>query len=375
MAGLADTARVSYGAAMELGSLVDRVYEAAFVPDAWPHLLLQVGETTRSASGTILVFNESRPIRYRATALVEEWTEAFCNGLWKESNRLAHCRERPPPGFSILNRYFTPEFLETDPSRQYRLAHGLDSEIGSAVPMPTGELVVFSFDRMQHDGPHEDRDVAVMNTLHPHLARAGLVAARLGLERARAATETLEIIGLPGAVVSGAGCVTATNALFEQLGDIFAPAAFGRLSISHAGSNRLFQEALAAARGAPSTTRSVPIPAIGDHPACVMHMVPLRHSALDLFPGGAVLLAVSVPRSSAIVPSADVLTGLFDLTPAETRFAAALVSARSPKVAAARVGITERSGRTYLARIFSKTGTHRQSELISLLQSAHPFRS
>lgn len=75
-----------------------------------------------------------------------------------------------------------------------------------------------------------------------------------------------------------------------------------------------------------------------------------------------------------LVPSADILSGLFDLTPAETRFAMALAAGRSPKAAAREVGVTENSGRTYLARIFAKTGTHRQSELISLLQTAHPFR-
>ena len=81
----------------------------------------------------------------------------------------------------------------------------------------------------------------------------------------------------------------------------------------------------------------------------------------------------AVDKKSALVPSPAVLTGLFDLTPAEAKFAAALVSGQSVKEASLTVGITESSGRTYLARIFAKTGTHRQTELVTLLAAAHPF--
>jgi DNA-binding CsgD family transcriptional regulator len=242
--------------------------------------------------------------------------------------------------------------------------------------MPTGEMVVFSFDRLGRDGPHGSTHVAALNRFHPHLARAGLVAARLGLERAVATTSALQMIGLPVAMLSASGRVMATNALFEQLLSHFLPVAFGRLAIANAGANRLFQQAIeAAAEQAEPAVRSIPIAETDEHGACVVHLVPLRRNALDLFPGGAIVLAVSVPRKSALVPSADVLTGLFDLTPAETRFAMALAAGRSPRAAARDIGVTESTGRTYLSRIFAKTGTHRQTELINLLQAAHPFRS
>ena len=86
------------------------------------------------------------------------------------------------------------------------------------------------------------------------------------------------------------------------------------------------------------------------------------------------VVAITMPERQARAPSAEVLRGLFDLTPAETRFATALAAGSSPKEAAKQLGITESSGRTYLSRIFAKTGTHRQSELMSLLQTAQPFR-
>ncbi|MDF3214501.1 helix-turn-helix transcriptional regulator [Mesorhizobium sp. M7A.F.Ca.CA.001.09.2.1] len=64
---------------------------------------------------------------------------------------------------------------------------------------------------------------------------------------------------------------------------------------------------------------------------------------------------------------------LFDLTPAEARLATALASGRSLKEAADSSNITVKTGRTYLERIFSRTRTRQQSELVALLKSTEPL--
>jgi DNA-binding CsgD family transcriptional regulator len=64
---------------------------------------------------------------------------------------------------------------------------------------------------------------------------------------------------------------------------------------------------------------------------------------------------------------------LFDLTAAEAKLATALASGRSLKEAAANSNITVKTCRTYLERIFSKTRTHQQSELVALLKSTEPL--
>lgn len=67
------------------------------------------------------------------------------------------------------------------------------------------------------------------------------------------------------------------------------------------------------------------------------------------------------------------LSGLFDLTPAEARLAVELASGHSVQEAAMEIGIAVKSARTYLERIFRKTETSRQSELVALLKSAWSF--
>ncbi|RVA86239.1 helix-turn-helix transcriptional regulator, partial [Mesorhizobium sp. M7A.F.Ca.CA.004.02.1.1] len=54
--------------------------------------------------------------------------------------------------------------------------------------------------------------------------------------------------------------------------------------------------------------------------------------------------------------------------------AASLAQGRPLKEAAASSNVTVKTSRTYLERIFAKTGTRQQSQLVALLKSAEPFR-
>jgi DNA-binding CsgD family transcriptional regulator len=65
--------------------------------------------------------------------------------------------------------------------------------------------------------------------------------------------------------------------------------------------------------------------------------------------------------------------GLFDLTPAEARLSAALAAGQSLKESAIAANVTVKTCRTYLDRIFAKTRTHQQSELVALLKSTEPL--
>ena len=66
---------------------------------------------------------------------------------------------------------------------------------------------------------------------------------------------------------------------------------------------------------------------------------------------------------------------VFDLTRSEARVATALASGRSLTEAALQAGITVKTARTYLERIFRKTGASHQGQLVALLNSAQPLHS
>jgi DNA-binding CsgD family transcriptional regulator len=353
-------------------ALVDAIYEAAFFPEGWNDLLAQVGAASGSAAGLLMVFDGARPLGFRATPVVHDIIEAAATSLGRPNERAAFALKNPFRGFVRFNDYLPPAILNSDPGHARRLALGLESEASSVTVMPTGELVVFSFDRWTREGPHRQQHLAALNALYPHLARTALVAARLRLDRASTAAMTLQMIGLPAAVLTNSGRLLSSNASFDQLASLFLPSAFGRVVIADPRAHRLLQEALDPTSG---TIRSIPIAETEGRRPCVLHVLPLRRNAHDIFSGGDMLIAVTTLSASSASPSAAVLESLFDLTQSEVSFTTALMEGLTVQEAARKCGLTESSGRTYLGRIFAKTGTHRQSELITLLSSTHPLSS
>ena len=65
--------------------------------------------------------------------------------------------------------------------------------------------------------------------------------------------------------------------------------------------------------------------------------------------------------------SAQQLIDLFDLNATEAALALQLVQGRTLAQAAREMHLTEQTARTYSKRIFAKTGTHRQADLVRLI--------
>jgi DNA-binding CsgD family transcriptional regulator len=82
--------------------------------------------------------------------------------------------------------------------------------------------------------------------------------------------------------------------------------------------------------------------------------------------GAAAALFITDPEEAAALDS-RALHELFGLTPAEIRLSIALVEGKSVEEYAREAAISSNTARTYVKRIYSKTGVRRQSELVRLL--------
>ena len=213
----------------------------------------------------------------------------------------------------------------------------------------------------------------MLNDLRPHLARSGLLASRLGLERARTMVATLAAIGLPAAVLSVSGRVVAVNHLLENMASLFKAAAHGKLAIAEAAANKLLQQAIADHDRRQSSVCSIPVPANDDRGPIVIHLLPVKGAAQDVFSEGEILIAATAVSLNTEMPSLSLLHGLFDLSPAEARLAATLAAGHPLKTAAAHQNIQFSTARSYLDNIFRKTGTRQQSQLVALLKSTQPL--
>ena len=141
-----------------------------------------------------------------------------------------------------------------------------------------------------------------------------------------------------------------------------------RIMLTNANADTLLEQAIAGYRrgGISATPASIPIPASEDRLAMIVHLVPVRGAAHDIFSQSAMLLLIT-PVDRAAVPTAEVLQGLFDLTPAEARVARGIGLAQSIDALAAAQGVSRETVRSQLKLVLAKTGLNRQAELVSLL--------
>lgn len=354
--------------------LVDRIYEAGLVPDLWPALLVDIAAMTHSASGSVQIFPEGQPPRYLTTPRTEEaWGHYVRSGAWKTTT----ANPSLIPWTGEVFRQFVPTTrpeLGRNPDDDFSAAFGLESQIGTIIGAVPGGLITFTFERELGLGPHAGPDITRLDTLRRHLARAAMTSARLGLERASGSVAALQTLGLPAAVLTAGGRVLASNDLLDGMPDILVARAHGGLALRNGPADTLMRSALAEiAISGHRAVRSIPIPASEERGAVAVHVSPLMRSARDILAPGDVLVVLAEMQPGAATPSIPLLVGLFDLTPAEARLAAALSGGLTLDESAADQGIRRSTARTYLGQIFQKTGTHQQSQLVALLTSArHP---
>ena len=120
--------------------------------------------------------------------------------------------------------------------------------------------------------------------------------------------------------------------------------------------------------------RSLPIPAQGDGTPAVLHVVPIRRAAHDLFTGSSAILVLSKPSSSA-TEATPLLQALFDLTPAEAAIAARIAAGETVERIALAAGKSVATVRNQLQSVLDKTGCRRQVDLARLLAQLVPAKS
>lgn len=349
--------------------LTDRIYEAGLVPELWPLLLSDLGTTIGGTGGFLFMLRDGYA-RVVCSEEVAHIADQFMGDGW---NKRDPCLPRSialgHAGFVNDNDLLSDdEIASNDVYRNFYRPHGVGYRAGTIIAIPNGDSVAIVLPRHQDLGPVVRSSIDFLDVLRPALGRAALTSNRMDLRRARAMADTLATLGLPGAVLRGRGKVYAANEPFEALMPGLFQDRHDRLKLANADADSLLHDALMRLPLAQdrSSVNSIPIAAKDDVPPMILHLLPIRGAAHDVFSQATALLVVtSIDRAN--VPNARMLQGLFDLTPAESRLAGLIGQAQSPREAAFGLGISEENARTTLKRIFSKTGTRRQAELVRLL--------
>lgn len=355
--------------AMEQSTLVDRIYEAAVIPELWPDVCDRLAAAVDGYATCVLGVAPGGAVRWVSSERIEEPLTSYSKSeLRFENPRPERSMRLFPFAFTRDVDVMTMEEIENDPIyNTFLRPAGVGWSMGSALPEPSGHTLIFDFMRRTELGPFETKHLDIVNGLKGDLARATLVSSRMIFQQARSIANALSIVGLPAAVVGEGQQVLAMNEEMEALSPRIRTGAQNRLSLDQSAANTLLQQSFDLLQGSEGPrVQSLPMAATPDAPAMVLHVLPVRRSARDIFSRGlAVVLATPVGPGGP--PSIGVLSGLFDLTPGEARVARELASGAGIETVATTLKLSVETVRSYLKRIFLKTGTRRQPELVGLL--------
>lgn len=354
--------------AVDSNHLVDRIYEAGLLPSLWPAVLGELGDSIGGNGGLLFAVREGY-VRGVASGEHAGIMDLFMGGEWSQRDQaLKRAYALNHPGFVNDGDLFTEQELETDyVYRNFYRKHGLGYRAGTIIPMPIGDSIAIVMPRHHENGPVPREVVTFLDGLRPHLARSALTANRLGFEKARAQAEALQALGIPGAVLRDRGRLFAANALFQALMPSLFEDRMHRLVVADEMADGLLADALETLPiGGWRAVRSIAVAATPERVPMVLHLIPVRGTAHDIFVQSTALLVVT-PVDRAAVPTAEVLQGLFDLTPAEARVARGIARAETIEALAEATGVNRETVRSQLKSVLSKTGVSRQQELVSLL--------
>jgi DNA-binding CsgD family transcriptional regulator len=349
--------------------LVDRIYEAGAVPELWTGVLDGIARIAGGIGGAFLVPSLGR---WMSTPGIEEMmADLMTTGLISNNERTRRLLSLTPVGFYRDLDIFDLEDLPSEPVyRDFFIPRGGGFGTATVIDSPSGDRMILHVERARPRGLVEQDAVARLDALRPHLARASLLSSRLQLRQASTIAETLEKVGLAGAVLDRLGRIMTGNRLLDGLVPAVVQDRRNRLTLADKHADQLMATAIAAVgrpHASPAPVQSIPVPATDGAPPIVIHVLPVRGAAHDVFSASSAIVILT-PVTPQEVPSAEVVQGLFDLTPSEARIARQVGNGSTPGEIASTSGRSELTVRTQLKSILAKTGLRRQSDLVGLLR-------
>lgn len=358
-----------------LSALIAHLYDAAMDAALWSGTASKMARALNSTSAVIKLHAENSQVSLlecTANLMVPErdqaWADAWHRSdLWVERSL----------GYG-MSRIITDEDLVT-PEEQARSGFyqewlqylGVHHLVGAVFPTEQGAVGVLGIHRPRGAGAYTDQDRRQVALVLPHLQRALRLGQQLStLTRQHAvALQALDRLDTGVLVVDGSCRILQASAMAESLlrsNPEFAVVG-GRLSISQPTlRDTLLSLVLAAMSTAKSGTGKpghvLLIPRHRQMPL-TLEVAPLRPAPLGA-ERPAVLIFIRDPEAPVVTSR---LTELFGFTRTEAAVASALAQGQSLEEIGLALHIGLGTVRTHLKRILSKTGTHRQAQVVALI--------
>ena len=370
-----------------LSELIGSIYDCALDPGLWEQTLTQLVGAFASQTAVLGLTDLGRQ-----TALVSKivgmeprWQcelERHGPEIHAFTARAFPSRESLDEPF-VISRQLTAEYCAASPYIQECLKpQGLVDVVQLMVISTPTRLAGLGFGRNKRHGLVTAREIALARLLLPHLRRAITItdvldASAIARERMEQAFNLFRcavvLTDAQGAIVfanRAALAMLQSGAVIQDRGGIL------KTTLPSAISELRAAIALAGKREADLGKVGLAIRLTSDDPPTTLaHVLPLTGSNLRASLQPAAVAAVFIQQPGIHVePALDLVARLYNLTASEARVLHAIVDTGGVPDIAAALGISESTVRTHLKRLFEKTSTHRQVDLVKLIAAhAKPF--
>jgi DNA-binding CsgD family transcriptional regulator len=363
-----------------LSGLIGEIYDASLNPELWPRVIERSCGFVGGWSGGLFAQDTAKQTgnAYYTWNIADEYVRSYF------AEYLSISPFMPTllffgVGEVVRNEDLIPheEFRQTRFYKGWARPQGLLDTIASNVEKSSTSHAVFSIMRHESSGTVDDKMRRQFGLLVPHIRRAVLIGKVIDLHKVEAAEMADAFDGLAaGAFLldARARIVHANRrgrAMTEDEQDVLKSIS-GRLVATDQTADRSLSDIFASASIGDMAlgTKGIAVPLNSTRgERWVAHVLPLttgaRRSAGTAY---SAVAAAFVQRASIdLLSPVETMANLYKLTPAEMRVTMMLVQVGGVPEVAPVLGISETTVKTHLQRIFSKTGTSRQADLVKLV--------
>jgi DNA-binding CsgD family transcriptional regulator len=356
----------------EYSRMVTAIHAAAITPEHWIEAMTAVREAlTSTSSGMIIADGSSRTIK--CASLPPDAMQAYSD-YYRNVDYVLDAVERGPVGQVRDGKALIALNARSEFNADWMVPHRMDDGLFVRLTdgdFPTCFLVAAPERSTEFATP--DR-VKLVTALIPHLQQA-LRTQNCIAELVIQASDVAEAVdGMRHAVFVvglGARIVHLNSAAEKMVASRNGPnVRAGSLCVTPSSADAELRRSVGAALGLSSAK-------VGNSFLCqrfsggrpyVVHVTPF--TAGDSGPPRALVVVVDPNDDPA--PSADLLRRLFGLTTAEAAVAQLVAGGHGLQPIADELALSIATVKTHLQRVFAKTDTHRQAELVRLLLALCP---
>ncbi|HME20986.1 MAG TPA: hypothetical protein VKI44_06435 [Acetobacteraceae bacterium] len=368
----------------ELSRVIGDIYDASLDPALWPNAIESICRYVGTASASL----HSQDSVSRATDALFWWGRGSDAPHYFKIYLEKYGKINPVfPGvifFDVERPVAVPdvisceEFVRTRFFREWLAPQSLMDGLFSNLEKGATSCALFTAMRHASQGPVDDRMRRRFELITPHVRRSMLIGKVIDLHRVEAATlaDSLDELASGMFIVDSTGRIIHANASAHRLiaeADVLR-ATNGRIATLDLQCTRHLLEVFTAALAGDAAVGrggiAMPLTArTGER--YVAHVLPLTSGARrKAGVSYSATAAMFIRRAALDLPSPpEALATEFKLTPAEVRVLFAVVEIGGVPEVAPVLGISDQTVKSHLHRVYEKTATKRQADLVKLVAS------